>query len=75
MTGVTMVIYNSYNAEVYRYSENGADLDLSLMGWDGKLKGGQPAEEGVYYYQIIVTSPDLDNADDGKETGTVLLVK
>lgn len=73
VTGVTMAVYNAYNSEVYRYSESGADLDLSLMGWDGKLKGGQPAEEGVYYYKIFVKSPGLEV--EKEEVGTVLLVK
>ncbi len=72
---VTMRVYNAYNDEVYRYTDSGMDLDLSLIGWDGTLGGGQPAEEGIYYFQIEVTSPDLDDPNDGRATGTVLLVK
>lgn len=75
VTSVTMRVFNAYNDEVYQYTESGTDIDLSLIGWDGKLRGGQPAEEGVYYYQIILTSPDFQNATDGERTGTVLLVK
>ncbi|MEM0941582.1 MAG: gliding motility-associated C-terminal domain-containing protein [Bacteroidota bacterium] len=52
VTSVSIAVYNAYNDDVYRYSKNGMDLDLSSIGWDGKLKGGQPAEEGVYYYDI-----------------------
>ncbi len=71
VTNVTMAVYNAYNSEVYRYSESGADLDLSLIGWDGRLGGGQPAEEGVYYYTIQLVA-------DGQvyqQTSSVLLVK
>ena len=71
VTNVTMAVYNAYNSEVFRYAESGADLDLSLIGWDGRLGGGQPAEEGVYYYTIQLVA-------DGQiyqQTSSVLLVK
>lgn len=52
ISSISISIYNSFNKEIYEYSASGENLDLSLVGWDGKLSGGQVAEEGVYYYSI-----------------------
>ena len=70
---VFLEVYNSYNDLVY--NESDADnVDLSQFGWDGKLRGGQTAEEGVYYYKIVLESSVIP-VEEQTRTGTVLLVK
>lgn len=71
VTSVSIAVYNAYNKQIYAYAESGAELDLSLIGWDGNLSGGQQSEAGVYYYTIQV----IADAQVYKETGSVLLVK
>lgn len=72
LTSVSIRVFNAYNDEVYSYSESGTDVDLTLIGWDGKLRGGQQAEEGVYYYSIQLITADGEAI---QETSSVLLVK
>ncbi|MEM6643796.1 MAG: gliding motility-associated C-terminal domain-containing protein [Bacteroidota bacterium] len=71
VSNLNIRVFNTFNAEVYSVSETGADLDLSLIGWDGKLRGGQPAEEGVYYYSIQLVA----GGQVYEKTSSVLLVK
>ncbi|MEM9894908.1 MAG: hypothetical protein AAF789_00945 [Bacteroidota bacterium] len=73
-TQVSMRIFDSFNKEVYAASISGESIDLSTIGWDGKLPSGLDAPEGVYFYQIFVESPDLPD-DQKNESGSVLLVK
>lgn len=71
VSSVSIRVYNAYNEEVFTHSSSGTDLDLSLIGWDGQLKGGQPAEDGVYYYSIQL----IANGAISQKTSTVLLVR
>ena len=71
VSSVSMNVFNAYNDAVYQYSKSGSDLDLSLIGWDGDLRNGQPAEEGVYYYTIRL----IADGQAYERTSTVLLVK
>ncbi|WP_462248828.1 flagellar hook assembly protein FlgD [Ekhidna sp.] len=59
VTNLTMIVYNSFNKEVFSYSASGEELDLKLIGWDGKLSDGQQAEEGVYYYSIQLVADGI----------------
>ncbi|MEM6737200.1 MAG: gliding motility-associated C-terminal domain-containing protein [Bacteroidota bacterium] len=70
VTSVSIAIYNAYNDDVYRYSKSGIDLDLSSIGWDGKLRGGRPAEEGVYYYDIQLIADEKA----WRKTSSMLLI-
>ena len=47
-----MRVFDSFNKEVYLFSQAGDDVDLSLMGWDGTMPSGVGAPNGVYYYTI-----------------------
>jgi len=71
ITSISMSVYSAYNDEVYRYSESGNSLDISLIGWNGELRSGQPAEEGVYYYTIRL----IADGQAYEKISTVLLVK
>lgn len=51
VSSISISIYNSFNQEIFSYKNSGEDLDLSLIGWDGKI-GASKAVEGVYYYII-----------------------
>ncbi|MEM7297398.1 MAG: gliding motility-associated C-terminal domain-containing protein [Bacteroidota bacterium] len=69
VSSISMAVYNAFNKPVFQYSNNGNDLDLNLIGWDGKLNGGQNAEEGVYYYVIEI----IAGGQIYKKTSSVLL--
>lgn len=85
---VSFLIYDSFNKEVYAETIAGDDLDLETIGWDGTLKSGQQAPEGVYYYRVNLsylisddvsdkyfTSGERGQTQDFSKLGTVLLVK
>lgn len=77
VTDLSMTVYNNLNAEVYSISLSDTELgiDLSLLGWDGRLPStGQLAPAGVYYYNINLTHGD-DPGVLKKKAGTVLLVE
>lgn len=69
---VSMSVYNNLNAEMYSISMSEADIDLSLIGWDGRLpSSGQRAPGGVYYYTITVKH----NGGQEQKVGSVLLME
>jgi len=45
------IIFNKTGQQIYEW-------DNQYEGWNGKLKNGSPAAEGVYYY--VITGIDLD---------------
>ena len=71
MTSISFRVFSAYNDEVYSYAESANNIDLSLIGWDGNLRTGQPAEEGVYYYSLSVIRGGIAE----KFESTVLLVR
>ncbi|MEQ9403972.1 MAG: hypothetical protein RIM99_10320 [Cyclobacteriaceae bacterium] len=71
VTSVSMKVINSLSSEVYSFSLAEDDIDLSQIGWDGRLPSGQSAPGGVYYYTITVVS----GTGSETRTGTVLLVE
>lgn len=72
VTRVSMTVYNNLNSEVYSISLSDADIDLSLIGWDGRLpSSGQTAPGGVYYYTVNLTSA----SGVQQKAGSVLLVE
>ncbi len=86
VTDVSIVVYDSFNREVYSFSDSGTDIDLTSIGWDGTLNSGLDAPAGVYYYSIrIVTDvgvyPDTFLNDPAlndrlpDDYGAVLLVR
>ncbi|MEM6829625.1 MAG: gliding motility-associated C-terminal domain-containing protein [Bacteroidota bacterium] len=70
LTSINITVYNTYNEPVYTYTQSGADLDLTLAGWDGRLNTGSNAEEGVYYYSIQL----IADAQMYRKSGSVLLL-
>ncbi|WP_422358830.1 hypothetical protein [Reichenbachiella sp.] len=88
VNSITFLIFDSFNREVYTATLTGEDLKLDDLGWDGNLKSGQEAPEGVYYYNVSI-SYDISNEVSDKyfsngernqtqefsKLGSVLLVK
>ena len=71
ITSFTMRVFNSFNDEVYSISTSSDDVDLEVLGWNGRLPSGVDAPGGVYYYTL-----DLISLTDRRQsTGTVLLVE
>ncbi len=70
VSSISMAVYNTYNELVYSYAQSGSELDLSLVGWDGRLNSGTDGEEGVYYYSIQL----IADAQVFKKSGSVLLL-
>ncbi len=58
-------IYNRWGKKIY-------DWDDITKGWDGKTKGGQNADDGVYYY--ILYARGLDKIEYNQH-GTVTLLR
>ena len=71
VSSVSIVVYDSFNKQVFAASENGDDLDLSQFSWDGVLNSGLDAPEGVYYYNIRIVA----DSQQYSQVGSVLLVK
>jgi hypothetical protein len=71
VTSIYMRVFDSFNKEVYLYSQTGDDVDLSLMGWDGTMPSGVGAPNGVYYYTIQLQG----ETENHNQSGAVLLVK
>ena len=69
VSSISMAIYDSFNKNIFSYTDSGEDLDLSSIGWDGKAKNGQNAVEGVYYYSIHL----IADGQNYKKTSAVLL--
>jgi hypothetical protein len=70
VSSVSVRIFDNLRNEIYTYSESGVSLDLAASAWDGLLPNGQIAEEGVYYYLVIVTP---SNGGPIKKSGSFLL--
>lgn len=88
VSSVTFLVYDSFNREVYAETISGEDLSLENLGWDGNLKSGLEAPEGVYYYNISIaytisndvsdkyfTAGERDQTQNFSKLGSVLLVK
>lgn len=88
VNAVDFAVFDSFNSEIYSSSQTGDDLDLESIGWDGILKNGQDAPEGVYYYKVNIEyliSEDVSdkyfNSGERGQTqsfsklGSVMLVK
>lgn len=88
VNGVSFTIFDSFNTEIFASNQTGEDINLESLGWDGNLKNGQQAPEGVYYYNISIAyliSEDVSdkyfNSGERSETqtfsklGSVMLVK
>lgn len=71
ITSYSFRVFNSLNTEVHSATQTGTNLDLSLIGWDGVLPSGQNAPSGVFYYNVVITSP----TDRFTKSGSVLLVR
>ncbi len=65
-------VFDSFNAEVYRFSQTGGGIDLDMAAWDGTLNTGLEAPEGLYYYAVSLAA---DDGNQYQKSGTVLLVK
>lgn len=61
---VNFIVYDSFNSEIYSFNQSGEDIDLEGIGWDGVLKSGQDAPEGVYYYNISLEYLISDDVSD-----------
>ncbi|SNT24938.1 C-terminal domain of CHU protein family protein [Ekhidna lutea] len=71
VTEISIAVYDSFNKLIFSANDGGDNLDLSQYTWDGTLKSGLEAPEGVYYYKIRIVS----EAEVINKTGAVLLVK
>lgn len=70
VTSYSLTVWDQFQNRLYSISEAGPDLDLSLIGWDGRLSNGEIADEGIYYYSTtVVTEEETYN-----DIGSVLLV-
>jgi len=67
----SLSIFDSFNNEIYSVSESGDELDITNLGWSGKLNSGSDAPEGVYYYSTRIVA----EGETYNKTGSVLLVK
>ncbi len=56
LTGVSIVIRDSFSQIVYEVNDSGPALDITEYGWDGILPSGLDAPGGVYYYEITMVS-------------------
>jgi hypothetical protein len=68
---VSMSVFNSLNQKVYGVDLSGTALDLTQIGWDGRLSSGTIASDGVYYFTVRLEA-------EGKiyeKAGGLLLVK
>jgi len=52
-------IWDKFQKDMYSFSETGVGLNLSGLGWDGRLSNGEIADEGVYYFSISVIADDI----------------
>ena len=80
VTSINFRVYDSFNKIVYQTNHSGEMLDLSNIGWDGRLTSGLDAPEGVYYYDAQLTFNSLIGTQTGKtekvsKRGSVMLVK
>ncbi|MEP3389713.1 MAG: FlgD immunoglobulin-like domain containing protein, partial [Reichenbachiella sp.] len=88
VSSISFLIFDSFNREVYTATLTGEDLNLDDLGWDGNLKSGQQAPEGVYYYNVSITYDISEDVSDKyfvngereqtqhfSKLGSVLLVK
>ncbi|WP_420581575.1 hypothetical protein [Reichenbachiella sp.] len=88
ISSVSFLIFDSFNQEVYTASITGEDLNLDDLGWDGNLRNGQEAPEGVYYYNVSISykisdevsdkyfvNGERDQTQEYNKLGSVLLVK
>jgi gliding motility-associated-like protein len=62
-------IFDRWGALIYEVREQ--SLDNELLGWDGQVNG-QPAEQGVYIYQLIM---ERSNGMQKAVRGDVMLVR
>ena len=74
ITRISFAVFNGLNVEVYSHESSGTDLDLSLIGWDGRTSSGQVAPTGIYYYRVSVEAGGQVYPDEENRAGTVLLV-
>ncbi len=68
---IEMRVFDSFNKTLYLVRRSEDNIDLSLIGWDGSLKSGKPAENGLYYYSIILKA----ESETHKKAGAFLLIK
>ncbi|MCI5055886.1 MAG: gliding motility-associated C-terminal domain-containing protein, partial [Flavobacteriales bacterium] len=58
-----LVIYNRWGAELFR-------TESHKVAWDGNTHSGEPAPEGIYYFELIATG-----SIDHSTTGHVTLIR
>ncbi len=64
-----LTIWNIQNQEVF--NEQVQNPDLNVIGWNGLTKGGTPAPQGAYYFEIILETEE----GNFSKKGTVLLMR
>lgn len=67
----SMKVIDSFKKVLYEVDLTEDNIDLSLYGWDGSLKSGKPAENGLYYYSITLTA----ESETHTRAGTIFLIK
>lgn len=68
---IKIEIWDSFQNSIYSVSNTGTAIDLSTLGWDGKLANGQVASEGVYYFSTVINA----NSQTYTKAGSFLLTK
>jgi hypothetical protein len=66
VAGVTLVVYNRWGREVYRYQSGGENT--IYIDWNGKDNQGRDLDAGVYYYSANVI---FDVVDPKKKNRTI----
>lgn len=62
-------VWDSFQNSLYSISQTGTDIDLSTVGWNGKLSDGQIADQGVYYFAVKIEA----GGQTFEKTGSFLL--
>ena len=69
--------FQSFRFDLYdRWGSQILSLDNPTLGWEGKLKNGRPAPEGVYTWQLIFSGlSDQGKVFTQKRFGTLTLIR
>ena len=71
ISSASFQVFDSLNKVIHQFVQSGENIDLDLSGWDGIIRGGDEAPEGVYYFSVTL----IAEGEQYKKVGTVLLVK